>query len=972
MTTVMKRPVRTKKRRRTWILILLFVLSVLLFSGAGFYFFHMKSHRKENGTGFEYMPMGFTERKIEDVESALKAIQDAADTVGIRNVKKEFSDCESDQVFENTYYRFHQQYKDIPVYGRDMIVSANKRGDALLLTGNYLNVSGIKTDPDLSEEQAKVIMEKLYEGSKMECQGLTIYSLFETEPALTWKFLLNTSDFMGHCFLSAETGEVVAMLPVASLSQPDLYLKDGSGNMASITAEGQTGSVDIDVYKENGSYMLLDTRRDIEVGRMKPEMWLGFWPTEMNSDEVETIRWENREKLQDYKNEIDSMANVQTVYGWYEEKLNHRSTDGEGKAKIYVFTNWGKYNSDEGKESLTDNAMSYSDIEGCCTGIVIGKKRENKRFMSAYLDAVAHEYTHAVIEFANGLVGAGEPGSIGEGYCDIFGEIIEYWEQGNCDWIMCPDEPTVSRNLAKPRLTDNPEGVGEDNWKDPDDLEKDHGNVHNNSTITSHAAYFMWKGIDGSDAFEALSMEELAQLYYETLYSMSADCTLSQFRTLLENTAYVMCQQGILTNKQRLCVSNAMFQVGVHPAIAPYNAAQDFELEVYDVNGDPYGDYTVSFIQAHPESDDSEPELAEDGEIIYTPEKEEPLEVSLPNGWDFCKVIITNDREPSEVYETYLNIVRGGSKKINIYTDLGLYELEDETENGMEDETSDGLEDEANGQTEDSGAIYDGDQLSVSGLLEERTFYPPGGYEVVTYMLRLDEPMKKPLYSDDMGYSGQMGEISEIQVMFSYDDAYVQDNLNNKHLEISGTVMFGHSSYHITTILLVDATASDSGWKGQTDGETADGSEDELKAEIGSGASQSLNIPENAVVFNNHSYYVYDVGTVVTWEAAKQYCESRGGYLATISNKQEDEFLFSYITSQGYSSVLFGLSDTGQGGVWSWVTREPLLYENWRSGEPNNQGGYEHYGQYYEKNTDGSWNDGSGLNCPFLCEWGSY
>lgn len=131
-------------------------------------------------------------------------------------------------------------------------------------------------------------------------------------------------------------------------------------------------------------------------------------------------------------------------------------------------------------------------------------------------------------------------------------------------------------------------------------------------------------------------------------------------------------------------------------------------------------------------------------------------------------------------------------------------------------------------------------------------------------------------------------------------------------------------------------------------------------------------VPAEAVEYNGHYYYVYDLDTVTTWEEAKEYCESQGGYLATVTSKEEDEFLYSYITDMGFDSVLFGLSDIDQENVWTWVTGEPFSYENWAPREPNHQGGYEHYGMYYEKNKDGTWNDGSGKNCPFLCEWGEY
>lgn len=131
------------------------------------------------------------------------------------------------------------------------------------------------------------------------------------------------------------------------------------------------------------------------------------------------------------------------------------------------------------------------------------------------------------------------------------------------------------------------------------------------------------------------------------------------------------------------------------------------------------------------------------------------------------------------------------------------------------------------------------------------------------------------------------------------------------------------------------------------------------------------NIPSDAVEFNNHYYYVYDIETIANWNMAQEFCESQGGYLATITSPEEDSFLYSYIKSLEYSSVLFGLTDQEQTGNWHWVTEEPFSYQNWHYGEPNNQGGYEHYGMYFERNSDGSWNDGSGGVCPFICEWGA-
>ncbi|GAA6396757.1 lectin-like protein [Solibaculum mannosilyticum] len=131
-------------------------------------------------------------------------------------------------------------------------------------------------------------------------------------------------------------------------------------------------------------------------------------------------------------------------------------------------------------------------------------------------------------------------------------------------------------------------------------------------------------------------------------------------------------------------------------------------------------------------------------------------------------------------------------------------------------------------------------------------------------------------------------------------------------------------------------------------------------------------IPSGAVEFNGHYYYVYNIDTITDWNMAQEYSEAQGGYLATVTSAEEDAFLYSYLINSGYSSAMFGLTDQDTTNVWTWVTGEPFSYENWHSGEPNHQGGYEHYGMYYSKFTDGSWNDGSGAGGPFICEWGEY
>lgn len=134
---------------------------------------------------------------------------------------------------------------------------------------------------------------------------------------------------------------------------------------------------------------------------------------------------------------------------------------------------------------------------------------------------------------------------------------------------------------------------------------------------------------------------------------------------------------------------------------------------------------------------------------------------------------------------------------------------------------------------------------------------------------------------------------------------------------------------------------------------------------------------DDVVELNGHYYKVFGNGTVSTWEEAVEYCESLGGYMATISSDQENRFLYNYIRDMGYTNAYFGYSDSTKENYWKWVKSEGSSYTNWNSGEPNNQGN-EDYAMFYWSFGDGTWNDGDfqGYNTEadtlsFICEWES-
>lgn len=154
-------------------------------------------------------------------------------------------------------------------------------------------------------------------------------------------------------------------------------------------------------------------------------------------------------------------------------------------------------------------------------------------------------------------------------------------------------------------------------------------------------------------------------------------------------------------------------------------------------------------------------------------------------------------------------------------------------------------------------------------------------------------------------------------------------------------------------------------------------------ADVSHGLYDDIDVPDNAVEFNGHYYYIYDFAGLSpddsnTWESALGYCEGVNGYLATITSQEENDFLFAYMKQEGYSSAYFGFSDSTNEGTWTWCNGEQPSYTNWHSNEPNGENTDEDYALFYYKYSDGTWNDGDFGNrtansgTAFICEWGEY
>ena len=125
---------------------------------------------------------------------------------------------------------------------------------------------------------------------------------------------------------------------------------------------------------------------------------------------------------------------------------------------------------------------------------------------------------------------------------------------------------------------------------------------------------------------------------------------------------------------------------------------------------------------------------------------------------------------------------------------------------------------------------------------------------------------------------------------------------------------------------------------------------------------------------NGHSYEVISAPVGITWEDANAAAVASGGYLATITSQEENDFVFALVDFPDYwSDPITGNRGPWLGGYqsppttdpsdnWQWVTAEAWGYTNWAVDQPNDLNGWvEDKLHFFVPSTGGTrastWND---------------
>ena len=156
--------------------------------------------------------------------------------------------------------------------------------------------------------------------------------------------------------------------------------------------------------------------------------------------------------------------------------------------------------------------------------------------LSGGIDVIGHELTHAVTENSSDLIYQNESGAFNEAISDIFGTLVEFYDNRNPDWEIGEDIYTPGQAGDALRSMSDPAKYG-----DPDHYSKrytgssDNGGVHPTSGIINKQAYLLANGGTHSGVtVTGIGKDKLGSIYSVQMSSIS--------RNLLHLVKHVLVQ----------------------------------------------------------------------------------------------------------------------------------------------------------------------------------------------------------------------------------------------------------------------------------------------------------------------------------------------------------------------------------------------------------------------------------------------
>lgn len=900
-----------------------------------------------------YSTTTFDDMVAKDAGSAKRVIGTKSTEIGIEDIENELRLKDEPQTATSKFYRFSQYFKSVPVFGRQVILKTDDNGKVQALVSNTHHIENVEDEGSLSQSEIQMIIEEEMKTPNARitdegCQTV-IYDYGEDGPIYAYLLTVVSDISFNQLIIDKKSGVVLQNSPILKHEDVMLY--------------NQTGALKTLGWHDELGFHLTNKQKNISVFDGSTVLNGSPWKVPENGVNTDFGTYGLRIITHDenvFGNEEIGIVNDILYFSNYYSALGGQDFD-----QIHVALN-----------------VNYDNASGG-GGIEAGKKKAIMMIGSSYsatmYDVIAHEYTHAVqgtIVGLNGNYNNKMPDAINEGIADIFGTLIESKiKDKSPDWIMGEDKDETTRNIANPTSGQSIECAFELLGKNCPIKAKEGKHVYNknykvsnntcliklpypdkymgknyyenrdehpNSLVISHAAYLMWNGINGV-AQKKIPEDELAQIWYDSLYLMNSDATFMQ----CANAVYLAAKNnGNLSEEQIGCVKEAFDAVGLNYK-GEYRVGKGSPFNVKNHQGDNLASFYLTIENGN-------------GDVVsakqYTADQ---AYINLDDGKYLFKVKKTES--DVDEYEFAINVSGLETFTLNLHTLI-------EGQNGAF--SIEGIGDPEPSQ-DNNGHYYKvfDDDLTWD---EAKSICESYGGHLVTITSQKENNLVSNLIKDGSMGAYWIGAQRDDEWKWITGEDFIysswQPNRPDDN-EFGMVIQLFNDNVYENQLGLWDDT-----W---TDGDHAAGlreqgyvcewdSEASYQAflqrqpnayEINMESSIEIDgkmetLTEQSFILDGHRYQLYQ--SYMKYLDTEQYLEDRNCHLATFSSKAENDSVSQY-TRKYTDFVYIGLSDYKTENSWEWVDGTPLLFENWVPGEPNNEGNREDWAGL---RSDGLWNDG--------------
>lgn len=339
-----------------------------------------------------------------------------------------------------------------------------------------------------------------------------------------------------------------------------ILIEDDLGNADTRYSGKKT--IETELYE--GSYILYDTSRDVEIATMNANR-----TTKINEyTEFEDL--DNNWTAEEFHNEnkddaaLDAHWGVTKTYDYFKDTFNRNSYDNNG-APLYSFVHY---------DSKYENAFWSGNF------MVYGDGNTTFDALTAF-DITAHELGHAVCQETANLDYERESGALNEGFSDIWAAIVEHkYAPEKKPFLIGEDvylqEPLYLRSMSDPKSKNQPDTYKgklwftssvEDGCVVPSQTGNDYCGVHYNSSILNHWFYILVNGKSGTNDIgntydvNGIGWEKAEQIVYrlETAY-LTSKSDYKNARDFAIQSAIDLYAENSL---EAIAVQDAFYAVGV-------------------------------------------------------------------------------------------------------------------------------------------------------------------------------------------------------------------------------------------------------------------------------------------------------------------------------------------------------------------------------------------------------------------------